>query len=58
MALSEPTSRAIQAAEEVAWRADTYRTAITLLRGAELLGESEPEDALRLARFLLREATE
>lgn len=58
MALPEPTSAAIRAAEEVAWRADAYRTAVALLRDAGLVTDAEPEDMLRLARFLLREAAE
>lgn len=58
MSLAEPTSYAIKAAEEVAWRADVYRVARTLLGDAGLVADAEPEDVLRLARFLLREATE
>ncbi|GLX36894.1 hypothetical protein Sros01_29670 [Streptomyces roseochromogenus] len=55
MALPEPTSREIREAEEVAMRADVYRTAVSLVQSSRLQVDAEPEDILRLARYLLRE---
>lgn len=55
MALPEPTGREIQTVEKAALRADVYRTAVTLLNGVPFTMETEPEDVLRLARYLLGE---
>lgn len=55
MAMLEPTSKAIQEAEQTAWRADMYRTALTLIKQAGLVADPEPEDVLRLARYLIGE---
>lgn len=55
MALPEPTSKGIQEAEAVDRRADWYRTARRLIAEADLIAEAEPEDVLRLARYLVGE---
>ena len=55
MSLPEPTSKGIQEAEEVTRRADVYRSALALLSEAGLIADTEPEDVLRLARYLVGE---
>jgi hypothetical protein len=55
MAQLDPSSPALTSTEIVAYRADVYRIALTLIKSPDWPRGYEPEDVVSLASFLMGE---